>query len=460
MFRKHWQSGLAIEWFLAGLILLSIGHTLMFLFENMYLPPPYFYEPTDTFADWFNTAYWARHPDGAFDTWTTLYPPLSFVLLRLLSFDSCYPRIRAFDYSPGLAVRDCDWLGLLSIFAFWLLAVVIFYSAMRKIDRARAIPRTICFGLGWSMLDGVERGNLILMAIPFFLLATFPIFKSAKLRWLCAGFAINLKIYLIAPFLAQLILRRWRWVEGVLIAVIAVYGISYAIFGAGTPAQIIRNVTAWNDLEIVNPLDFWFATTYQYLGALMSERNLIFPTLYVLGSQTIELIPILIAVVLRITQVALLAAMIAAWLRPEAVTRYRIYFLGLLFALITSEGGGYTPALWTALLMTEKWEKVGPRFAIICTYLMGLSYDVTLSRIATIENESYIFDRNIFVDANLTLVPLIKPLVIQLIAIAMAATTVKTIWDDIRQQGWAGRYRYRNDAPLLPGVARPERSIP
>jgi hypothetical protein len=166
-----------------------------------------------------------------------------------------------------------------------------------------------------------------------------------------------------------------------------------------------------------------------------------------------------IAVLLRSTQALLLMAMAATWLRPEAISRYRVYLLAIMFALITSEGGGYTPIFWTALVLTERWQGWGPRFAIICCYLMGCSYDLVVSNIDTIDRYGYIFDMDIIVEMNLTLWPLVRPLVIQLVAIAIACSTIRTVWIDVYEQGWADRWRMRRDAPLLPWVARPERQI-
>jgi hypothetical protein len=453
--KRHWKSGLAVEWLLAALILLSIARTIWFLFTFNYLPPPYFYEPGDVHGDWFNTSFWARHPDGAFDTWTTLYPPLSFVLLRVLSIGTCYPRVRGFEPSPGYAARDCDWLGHVAIFGFWILGAVLMYLALRRFDARRAIPRTICVALGWPMLNGVERGNLVLIAFPLFLLAVMPLVKSARARWIFAAMAINLKVYLIAPFMAQLIMRRWRWVEGVLVATVVIYLASFALYGAGTLTDIVRNLSAWSQNTITNPLDFWPATTYQGLTSLLESKEEVFPALLVLGSQPIETLPVVINILLRTTQALLLLAMAATWLRPEVVTRYRIYLLGMLFALVTTEGGGYTPIFWIALVMVEKWQGIGPRFAIICCYIMAISYDVSVSNIATVERYSYIFDRPVIVEMDLTVWPLLRPLLVQLIAIALACTTVRSVWLDIRYQGWSGRWRYRGDAPLLPWVQRP-----
>lgn len=454
--RQRPSPWLAAEWVFAGLIILSVVRAGWFATQFGYLPPPFFYEPSDTYADWFNTAFWARD-GGAYDVWTTLYPPLSFVLIRPLTLDSCYPRTRAWDPSAGLAPRECDWLGIASIWGFWLIAVVILYLAFRKFDRSTAIPRTICVGLGWPLLNAIERGNLLLIAFPFFLLAIMPLVRSAKWRWVFAGLSINLKVYLIAPFLAQLIMRRWRWVEGVLLATIIIYLASFALLGQGNPVEIVRNLTAWSDIKITNPLDFWPATTYAALYSLMESESATFPAVMVIGTKYIEIIQSSITILLRSTQAILLLAMIATWLRPEAVTRYRIYLLGLLFALITSEAGGYTPALFMALIMVERAEGFGRRLSILLCYIMAISFDWIIQGIAEVQRDSYLSGQYVSIDMGLTVWPFLRPLVIQIIAIAMACTTIRQVWHDVQVQGWATRPRYWQDDPILPLVLRPER---
>ncbi len=452
--RAEKPPGLTMEWAFAGLIVLSIAYTTWHLFTWKYLPPPFFYEPDDIYGDWFNTAFWARNP-GSFDTWTTLYPPLSFVLLRFLGIDSCYIDGKAFETSPGLAARSCDWLGVTAIWGFWALSVVLVFLALRRIDRRTAIPRTICVGLGWPFLNAIERGNLVLIAFPCFVLATMPLLKSARLRWLFAAMSINLKVYLVAPFLVQLVRRRWRWVEGVLLATILVYCVSFAMLGRGTPIEIVTNLSAWSNIIITNPLDFWPATTYQALYSLMESDTVSFPILLMLGSRETHAVQVAITILLAFTQIMLVAAIAATYLRPESITRYRLFALGLLLALITSEAGGYTPAFFMLLVMTEKWEGAGVKFAIVACYVMAISFDWPVTGIAEVVRDSYFEDATVIAQMNVTVWPLLRPLVIQLIAIALACATIRQIWLDVQTDGWAQRWRYRRDVPLLPWVRAP-----
>jgi hypothetical protein len=429
-------------------IVWSVGH----LYVNHYLPQPFFYEPSDIYADWFNTAFWARNK-GAYDVWQTVYPPLSFVFLRHLGLDRCYPDRRSFDASAGLAARDCDGVGIAMIWLIFLVNLVLVWLTFQKLDRKTALQRTICVGLGMPMLSGVERGNLVLIAFTCLVLALGPILRSARLRWLFAGLAVNFKVYLIASIVPLLLKRRWRWVECALISVILVYMFSYAILGRGTPLEIFSNIREFSNLPSGSILDVWSETTYQALMSLLQGDN--FPAILLIGSGNQNLLLILLPAVLHLTQALILAAAVATWVRPECIPAYRLINLGVLLALITSEAGGYTPIFFMLFVMMERWEGVGRRWAIIACYVLALPFDIPIYGLPPLARNTYLGGETTMVTFYVAVGPFVRPLIIMTIAVALSLTTIHEVWKDIRLQGWAGRWRLRRDAPLLPGVRRP-----
>lgn len=442
----------AVETVLAAVILGGVVYCLGHLFVRGYLPQPFFYEPFDIYADWFNTAFWARDP-GTYDVWKTLYPPLSFVILRLIGIDSCYPQGRAYDPSAGLAARECDWVGLVAIYGFLIIDIALIYYVLRKVDRRTAIQRTICVGLGLPMLDGVERGNLVLISFLFMILAFAPVLKSARLRWLCAGMAINLKVYLIGAVIALLLKRRWRWVEGALIATVAVYLVSYALLGRGTIPEIIRNIQDFSDVQATQLLDFWYSTTYQALLSLL--KGDMFPFGLLIGSRNVELILFLIPALQHTAQAIVLLAAAATWLRPEAVPTYRAINLAILLTLITTEPGGYTQIYFMLFVMMEPWKGFWRKWAIAGCYILAIPLDIPIDRAAEVARDLYFGDGRTTLAYQIMIGPFIRPLLIMTIAAAIAMVTIIEVWKDIRLQGWSTRWRFRRDLPLLPWVQRP-----
>lgn len=439
--------GLWLEYAFGIGVLLLIARAMAWLYFYGHLPQPFFYEPSDTFMDWFNTAYWARDT-GSYDSWRTIYPPLSFVVLRFLGKSSCYAG------AEGLVVRDCDWIGIVAIHAIFLLNLVLVAMTYLRIDRRTAMPRAIALGTGMPMLFALERGNILLLCFTAMLLAFGPLLKSARLRWLFAGIAINFKIYLVATIAALLLRRRWLWCEGALIATLLVYLLSFGIMGAGTPGEIITNITSYSSGFVASQvLDIWYSVTYQPLISLLQGEN--FPVTGMVGSQVAEVGLVVLPLITRLGQLSILAASAATLLRPEVVPNYRVAFLGTALALISSEAGGYTPIMVMLFVFMEPWRGIARPLAIILCYIMCLPGDILIGYVPPILRDSYLAGRQVEVQFGVGLGMFIRPGLLIVIAMSLSAATIRDVWVDIRQQGWKNRWRYRRDWPLLPGIIRP-----
>lgn len=441
------RRGYWLEYIMGAGVAVLLVRAMWWLYVYGQLPQPFFYEPSDSFMDWFNTAYWA-HDKGAYDSWRTIYPPLSFVLIRLMGDARCYVG------SEGLTARDCDWIGLVAIHAFFVLNIVLVAWSYLKIDRRTALPRSIALSAGMPMMFALERGNVLILCFTAMLLGYGPLLRSTRLRWIFAGAAVNFKVYLIAPILVQILRRRWLWVEGALLATIVIYLLTYGILGVGTPREIVSNITDYSTGFIASQvLDIWYSVTYQPLVSLLQGET--FPITNVMGSATVDVgIPVL-TVVTRLGQLSVIAAAIAAWLRPEVVPPYRIAFLGTVLALITSEAGGYTETMVILFVFMEPWRGIGRPLAILCCYVLCLPGDISISDIPPIVRDSFLAGRSVEVHFGVGLGMFVRPGLMILMAISLSATTVREVWIDIRTQGRRQRWRYRRDRPLLPGVQHP-----
>lgn len=437
---------------MAAAILAGLAYCALYLYRNSFLPPPFFYEPSDTYADWFNPAFWSRD-EGTYDVWKTVYPPLSFVVLRVVGISRCYPDRRGYDFSAGLDARDCDWIGLGAIWLVFLVNLALVWKVFNRRDRTTALPRTICLGLGLPMVDALERGNLVLLSFTCLLLGLAPLLRSAWLRWLAAGLAVNFKVYLIAAIVPLLVKRRWRWVEGALIAVVLVYLVSFALLGRGTPIEIFNNIRDFAQIPLTQIMDQWYTTTYQPLLSLIEEG--IVPFNLLIGSRNVDLIVLVVPLVQHAVQGAIALAMAATMLRPEAIPSYRVINLGILMALITTEPGGYTMMYFMLFTLLEPWRGIARSWAIAVCYVLALPLDIVIDRLPPIARDTYFGDHATIINYHITIGPFVRPLLILSIALALALLTIVTVWRDVRNQGWAGRWRLRHDAPLLPWVRRP-----
>ena len=436
---------------MAAAIVVGILYCAWYFFTNHYLPQPFLYDRNDTYGDWFNTAGWARD-SGAYDVWKTIYPPLSFVFLRLVGLDSCYGDSPGGSLLPPM--RACDTVGVGAIWVIFAINIALVWFTFRKLDRNTAVPRTICVALGFPMLDGLERGNLMLITFTCLLLALGPVLKSARLRWLFAGLAVNFKVYLIAAIMPLLLKRRWRWVEGALLSVVLVFMFSYAILGRGTPMEIADNIIQFSNGTVYSVLDIWHGTNYRALTSLITDGE--FPLALLIGSRATETILFVIPTVQRLVQGLIVLAAASVWLRPEAVPNYRVISLGLLLAMITSDAGLYSMTYFMLFVMMERWQGLFRRYAIMACYVLALPLDIAIDALPSYPQDLSFFGERAMVSNFLVIGPFIRPFLVMTVGVALAAATLHDVWSDIRLQGWAGRWRLRGDAPLLPWVRRPE----
>lgn len=421
----------------------GIVRAFLYFRTEAHLPQPFFYEPFDVWMDWFNTAYWA-YEKGAYDAWGTIYPPLSFVFLGVFSKSACYVE------SSGYAARECDWVGLVTLHGVFLLNIVLLFLTFRKIDKKTALVRAFALGAGLPALYGLERGNLIVVCFTCVILGFGPLLKSARLRWLAAGMAVNFKVYLVAAIFPQLLRRRWRWFEGAVIATILVYLATFLAMGAGTPREIYDNITGVSGLyQAITFLDLWYAATYQPLMSLLTGQTQMVAGL--IGSRNVELVAVVLRLIQYGVQASILLAALAAWLRPEVVPMHRLTLLGVAMAMISAEPGGYTQVVLIFFVFMEKWRGFGRSWAIFACYILCLPFDIILDRVPPQVQESYLAGHATFFQYYVTLGPFIRPALILSLAFALSCVTMRDVWIDVQKQGWKTRWRFRHDAPIMVG---------
>jgi hypothetical protein len=399
---------------LAFAVVASVAWTAMRFHETGFLPQPFVFDTNDTFMDWFNTAYWANHP-GAFSVWRTVYPPLSFVFLDLFSLPGCYLQ------SPFYA-RDCDWFARATILGFYLLDVALVWWSFHRNDPRTAPMRAIAFGLGLPLLFTLERGNLILVALPCFIIAHGPLVRSSAWRALAAAATINFKPYLLLPVLAQAVKRDWRGLELAGLATIALYLVTLAMVGSGTPGEIAANTANWVTFQggqVWNEIHY--ATSY---APLLQVRNAQIPVLDFVPSRTVETIEWIVPLLIRASQGVAVLALAAAWLQPRALPPHRIATILLGMFLVTQSPGGYTQTFLLFLVLLEPWRGVGPITATICAYLLCLVADWPLSTVLDLSLESWLGGRPVSPSFGLAIGHFIRPGLVALILWSLALDSV------------------------------------
>lgn len=405
------------EALLALAVVASTAWTLRFFAEYGYLPQPFVFDTNDTFMDWFNTAYWANNP-GIYNVWRSIYPPLSFVFLDATSLPGCY-------LHNSFTARDCDWLARGTIYIFYAIDVVLAWVCFRRLDRRTAPMRTVAIALGLPMLFTVERGNLILVAFAFFMIAHGPVTASKPWRWFAAAVTINFKPYLVLPMLAHAVKRDWRTLEVAGIATIALYLVTLAFVGSGTPMELAANTANWvvfQGGQVWNEVNY--STSY---APLLMFRTLDMPLLQFVPSRLIETIEFLVPIVIRSSQLVALAALAAAWLQPRALPTHRIAAILLGAYLVTQSPGGYTQLFLLFLVLMETWKGAGPIAAVVCAYLLCLVGDWPLATVLDVTSASWLGERTVTASFGLTAGHFIRPGLIVIMVWALSLDSIARV---------------------------------
>ncbi|WP_375391044.1 glycosyltransferase family 87 protein [uncultured Sphingomonas sp.] len=429
--KSVWRSGRGIEWLFAVALIGGLVKAYVDLRHLGYLPLPFWPDPNDVYADGYSTAWWAFN-GGMYDTWRTVYPPLSFVLTKAFGETRCY------DADVGF-VRDCDWSLWLWTLAFYLLNAGLAYRSFRANDRGSAVPRAVMLMLGLPMLYSFEHLNLLVYAYTG-LIVMFGIgVRSARVRWLAIAIAINLKVYLIVVLAGQLLKRRWRAVEWSLIATAVVYAVSFAIVGHGTPMEVYRNIAIFaSDADRSSNWYFvFYASSYASMVEFFNSQFRLMP---IVGSWELEFWGNALTVLLRVVQLASLAAFVAIWATPAPISRTRIAALCYLLVLISNETGGYTAAGAIFLVFFEPWRGAGRITALVSSFMLCLAFDYRLVPIGSHVTDAYFGGRPVWQDMWLSAGPFARPGLLILMQIGLIGAT----WGDLMRH----RRERRSEASL------------
>jgi hypothetical protein len=197
---------------LNALFLVKILYYVLFLHH---LPPPFYYDPNNTFFDFFeiNRLSFTAH---LFADFQPNYFPFVFGLGRLLSPLDC-------DVTNAYSYRDCALLSIFWMVGFYVAAALLLGRLLRQIhiiqNSVSQLLRVDFIVLTSPMLlFALERGNYIILTC-----LLLVVYESAKPMWvkvLLAILLINLKIYMLILLLPMLLKGYYKKIVIILFGVI------------------------------------------------------------------------------------------------------------------------------------------------------------------------------------------------------------------------------------------------
>jgi hypothetical protein len=280
------------------------------------------------------------------------------------------------------------------------------------------------------MLYAFDRGNLIIPCFACFAAGYSGILRSARLRWLAIAVAVNFKPYLVISILPALLKRRWRWVEGCAIFTILIFAGSYAIYGSGSPEEIIKNIVGFTAKKEDSLFDAaFYASSYSAIIALLKSQ---FPMMHFIGSRLVDGGLVVLPSLQMIGQLAIVTALLVASIKPKCVPWYRLTAFGVALILGTEGAGGYAQVFFLFLVFFERWDRSESIFAIICAYILSWPADITVYNIAHQVGNSYLTSRTVGVDFGISVGELLRPGILILLEVALAVATFRDVL-----KGWS-----------------------
>ena len=331
-----------------------------------FLPQPFYFHVGESLMDLYTTAYWANN-GHAYLTWHSLYPPLSFVFLRLLSIHHCYNQ-------GALLGRICDERLLFIFLIFFLLNAFLVFRSYRWMRVRAAFPRTIAVCFGLPMLYALERGNLLIPCFTCFVLAFGDVLRWRGARLLAMALAINFKPYLVFSLLPFLGRRAWGTLVLCGLMFVAVYGVTFLVEGSGAPLDVIANESRYAAVKSAKYFsDLYFATSYWPLIRLLRAA----PAGLILAPPGVaRAIALGLEIAIRLAQLGFFACSAVALLRRDRldIRRFGAMVVCISLAAFTTGSAGYVAIFLFFFLFYEPWR--GPaRIVILCSRLPSVSPD-------------------------------------------------------------------------------------
>jgi len=432
----------AVEFVLMLAMFAGFAHLVYRVRTYGFVPLPFVYDVTDTFMDWFNPAYYA-HNGHAYDIYISIYAPLSFAILKVLGISSCYAT------APKDA-RACDYIGIAAILVFYALSAITAAVAFYRNDRTTWFYRAVGFGIGLPLLYALERGNLIMIGFIFLHLFFGGLVKSRPGLAVAAAMMINIKSYLLLPVLALAVKREWRLLELCGIATIAVYLLSLAYYGSGSPLELIANLQVWfNAMASVVWDQISYSTTYKpYLQFDIHQ----YPVRDFLSDRIVTIATIFIKTTTVATRLVALLCVALAWLYPKEVPLHRLAFFLLMQSFVNDNPGGYGQSLLVFLVFMEKWTHRRIGVAIVMAYLISIPTDFLFASALYVERTSWLGGRIVETVYGLTAGALLRPGMILIMVWSLAIDSLIRIHRAMRNERPEIAMMLRRSRPLATEV--------
>jgi hypothetical protein len=410
--------GPALEHAFMIALLACVGWVAWRFARDGYLPQPFYYLVDDSLMDLYTTATWA-HREGAYSVWRTLYPPLSFDLLRVVTDAKCYVH-------GDLAGRGCDRAAFVALIAVFLANAGLVLWSYRSNDPRTALPRALAVAAGLPMLYALERGNLLILTFTAFALGTGPLVRSRWGRILALALSVNFKPYLLGVFLPAVARRDWRWLLRFGAIGLAIYIATFLVEGAGTPRQLLSNIDIYRAGNVDPWSNIYYATSYLPLARFLSAHKGVAASLQPWVSTAVS---VTVVVVMRLVQLMVALCMIAAAIRPAGLDprRFMALFTAMILTTVTNGSSGYALIFLFFLVFFEPWRGPARIAMLVSAYLLCLPIDWAFWPVEHGLAYSFLGRRAVTVSFGVSVGQLVRPGLLLIVQVGLIVLNLQDI---------------------------------
>jgi len=394
------------EALLAAAVGAGLLYCIWFFLRAGYLPQPFLYDVRAPLIGLYETAFWANH-DGTYGVGENIYPPLSFVVARLFSIHRCYAQ------SP-IVGRACDMMARWVLLAFFTLNIALVYRAYRGLGVV-ALTRTAAVALGLPMLYALECGNVIILTFTAFVLGCGDLLRSEWGRRIALVTAINFKPYLLVLLIPPLLRRRWVWVAWTCAAGAGLYGLTWALQGGGSPAELLRNLEIYAAGVAHRPWsDVYYATSFWPLIHYVASD---YAVLGLAGPGGAGAWVLVLEILMRLAQAGVAISLFAAAARPRSadVNRLSAMILAMVLTTIVTGQSGYVQIFLFFLIFREPWRGAARITILSAAYLLCIPADITILPVIHGSAHSVLGGRDVSIVFGVSVGQLARPAVLLVI---------------------------------------------
>ncbi|MDH6154035.1 hypothetical protein M2124_000291 [Polynucleobacter sphagniphilus] len=186
---------------------INVGYYCYYLSNHGYLPAPFALDKNDTLMDFYNPLFWVIK-NGFYTTFNSVYPAINYFFLKIFSLGISPDQIS----NPFQLRNDFPILGIFISFIYVLIIwVVVNIGEWRKVNFSHKGLIFLACLLSVPVLFGLERGNLIFLALLF--LALYLNASNPWLKAICLGLLINVKPYFAILLVQYLNIHQFNKVE-------------------------------------------------------------------------------------------------------------------------------------------------------------------------------------------------------------------------------------------------------